>query len=307
VSPGGRAEPSAAEVVCDFLGRGVGNLLRFDPAVRRRRDPEGVHQMRVNVRHLRSELRVARPALRSKAYRRLDRELRWLGADLGRLRDLDVLTSLFTAASTAGVPTPTFISERLGSQHDAEATRVSRILDSERYRRLLARLSRAVAHPPLRGRASAPASQVLGPGLAAVILDFTSSVELLGADPSFDDLHVVRIKAKRARYNCELASAFLPSAKRAATKLEKVQAALGDLHDHVVARSFVADLLRPREMFGGPALDDAALNLIEWLDGEVARLSQAWSAQVDAAMAALAPASRALHISSSDAPEVPVK
>ena len=100
------SEPSAGDVVRDFLGRAVGNLLHYDPVVRRHRDTEGIHQMRVNVRHLRAEMRVAAPVLRAKDHEALDGELKWLGATLGRLRDLDVLTDLFTDGESAGVATP---------------------------------------------------------------------------------------------------------------------------------------------------------------------------------------------------------
>ncbi len=53
-------------------------------------DPEGVHQMRVRLRHLRSMLRVYRPLLPVAQYEALVGRLKWLAAALGPARDWDV-------------------------------------------------------------------------------------------------------------------------------------------------------------------------------------------------------------------------
>ncbi|MFI5035936.1 MAG: CHAD domain-containing protein [Acidimicrobiales bacterium] len=298
------AEPTAGEVVRDFLGRGVGNLLRYDPIVRRRRDPEGIHQMRVNVRHLRSEMRVAGPVIRADEHEALDRELKWLGGALGRLRDLDVLNDLFASGASGDVPTPPRVVTRLATQRTAEVARLNKALRSKRYRRLMESLSDAVVDPPLRASAAAPASRVLGPGLREVARDLAATVSDLGENPSPEALHLVRIKVKRCRYNCELAEVFFADAGPAARELETAQGVLGDLHDHVVARDYLLEVTRPREMFGGPPLDDETLATARWLDEGVARLLAAWPEPVAAAVTALAPI---LHISSSEAPDVPVK
>ncbi|HVB71553.1 MAG TPA: CHAD domain-containing protein [Acidimicrobiales bacterium] len=302
-----RSEPSAAEVVRDFLGRGVGNLLRYDPVVRRRSDPEGLHQMRVNVRHLRSEMKVVDPILRRSDHQSLDRDLKWLGAEMGALRDLDVLGALFASGASAKAPTPQIVVDTIAAQRAKEAARLTTTLRSKRYRRLMERLSDTVVDPPLRPGASAPASNVLGPGLRVVASDLVNAIEQLGPSPSPNELHQVRIKVKRCRYNCELAEDFVPSAQRAAEVLEKVQTVLGDLHDHVVARQYVSAVVRPGELFGGPAPDGATVATTAWLDASIARLSAAWQSPVASALDALTAVLGDSHISSSEAPDVPVK
>lgn len=301
------AEPSAAEVIRDFLGRGVGNLLRYDPVVRRASDSEGLHQMRVNVRHLRSELKVMESVLRPAEYRKLDRELKWLGGALGRLRDLDVLSALFASGASADAPTPAVVTTSLSTRRADEAARVAKILRSQRYRRLIELLSNTVVDPPLRRGASDSASAVLGPGLREVVNDLVGAISLLGLNPIPKALHQVRIKVKRCRYNCELAEDFVPMAQKAAAALAEVQTVLGDLHDYVVARQYLSAVVRPGEMFGGPPPDEATVATSRWLDERVARLATAWPTPVAAALEALKPVSGDLHISSSDAPDVPVK
>jgi CHAD domain-containing protein len=54
-------------------------------------EPEGVHQVRVSLRRLRVWLGFHGDR------RRLDRELKWAGRALAKLRDLDVFDSVFTA------------------------------------------------------------------------------------------------------------------------------------------------------------------------------------------------------------------
>jgi CHAD domain-containing protein len=301
------AEPSAAEVIRDFLGRGVGNLLRYDPVVRRSSDSEGVHQMRVNVRHLRSELKVVESILRPAEYRKLDRELKWLGSALGRLRDLEVLSALFASGASVDAPTPALVTTSLSARRADEAARVTKTLRSQRYRRLIDLLSNTVVDPPLRRGASASASAVLGPGLREVVDDLVGAISQLGLNPLPTALHQVRIKVKRCRYNCELAEDFVPMAVQAAAALEKVQTVLGDLHDYVVARQYLSAVVRPGEMFGGPPPDQATVATSRWLDEEVARLATAWPTPIAAALEALKPVSGDPHISSSEGPDVPVK
>ncbi|MDR0360825.1 MAG: CHAD domain-containing protein, partial [bacterium] len=93
------------DVVVDRLGRtatagdgvraaiaaSVRRLLTHDPGVRLGGDPEDVHQARVAVRRLRSDLRTFSPLLAAEWTAELRDELRWLGGELGAVRDAEVL------------------------------------------------------------------------------------------------------------------------------------------------------------------------------------------------------------------------
>jgi 8-oxo-dGTP pyrophosphatase MutT (NUDIX family)/inorganic triphosphatase YgiF len=65
-------------------------IVRNDPGVRLGIDPEAVHDMRVAIRRLRAMLRAAREMLAPEWSEPLRAELRWLGGELGPLRDADV-------------------------------------------------------------------------------------------------------------------------------------------------------------------------------------------------------------------------
>ena len=62
----------------------------WEPVVLAGEDPEGVHQMRVCLRRMRSALAVFRPAIPRKVTRSFFKEMRWAAKTLDRARDLDV-------------------------------------------------------------------------------------------------------------------------------------------------------------------------------------------------------------------------
>src|SRR5262249_49849242 len=81
-------------------------------------DAEGPHQLRVGLRRLRSAFSTFAPALRSGETVRLNAEARWLGQEVGRLRDLDVLAlDIVTREANAHPDEPGFavIAEALKS------------------------------------------------------------------------------------------------------------------------------------------------------------------------------------------------
>ena len=100
VTLGGAA--TAGDVVRRALSSSVIRLLRHDPGVRLGIDAEDVHQARVATRRLRSDLRTFRPLLDEAWAEALRDDLRWLGGELGRVRDAEVLRDrLRTAADHA--------------------------------------------------------------------------------------------------------------------------------------------------------------------------------------------------------------
>src|SRR5690606_12993673 len=61
-----------------------------EPVVCRGDDPEGVHQMRVGLRRLRSLFTVFAPVLPAAQTDYFKSELKWLASELGAARDYDV-------------------------------------------------------------------------------------------------------------------------------------------------------------------------------------------------------------------------
>lgn len=251
---------SAGDVVRHAFASAVQSLIRHDPGVRLGDDPEDVHQARVAIRRLRSHLRTFRSLLEPEWSERLRSELSWLGGELGAVRDAEVLhdrlaqrlADLPAADRAAGAR----VLERLAADVENSRKDLLRALDSERYLALLGLLVTAADRPELLPAAEHPADDVL-PGLAGRSWrQLRKQVRALPEDPADTDLHMVRIRAKRARYAAD-ASALVcgKDAERFARAAARVQTVLGEHQDSVTAQGWLrGQALRGRSAFAAGEL-----------------------------------------------------
>ena len=236
--------PSAAQLVHHAIAASVVRVLRHDPGVRIGDDPEDVHQARVGTRRLRSDLRTFAPLLDEEWLAALRDELRWFGGVLGAVRDADVLIDRLRRQATTlpepdtGGLAPLF--RRLAKERDEARTALLEAMCSPRYVALLDRLVAAAQAPAVRPRAERPAPDVVPDLVAGPWKRLRKAVEALPADPPVDDLHQVRIFAKRARYAAEAAAPlFGKKAARFGGALARLQEVLGDHQDAVVAEAWL--------------------------------------------------------------------
>ena len=89
VDPDQIAEQAARDILRDCLDQIAANFV----VVRKLDDIEGPHQLRIGLRRLRSVFSVYKSALESPEMARLSDEAKWLGQEVGRLRDLDVVAT----------------------------------------------------------------------------------------------------------------------------------------------------------------------------------------------------------------------
>jgi CHAD domain-containing protein len=245
----------AGEAVQRALSASVIRLLRHDPGVRLSRDPEDVHQARVATRRLRSDLRTFGPLLDPEWTKGLRDELRWLGGELGRVRDAEVLRDRLRA-SVQKLPEPdqaagAEVVAPLSYQVRSARQRLLRAMRSERYLDLLDRLIAAARSPALLDTAAAPAEKVVPRLVRRPWRNLLAGAESSKSTASNEQLHELRIRAKRCRYAAEAAAAVVgkPAANfaRAVADLQEV---LGELHDAVVAEAWL------RERSASPKLPD---------------------------------------------------
>src|SRR3546814_12195228 len=90
------------------------DVCSSDLPVLRNRDIEGVHQMRVALRRLRSALSLFAPALPAALTDPLIAELRWLNGPLGRKRDIDVFLAETLVPLSAKLPDPKGLRRQIG-------------------------------------------------------------------------------------------------------------------------------------------------------------------------------------------------
>lgn len=236
--------PTAAQVLIAGLTGAAGNLVENDPGVRIGEDDEAVHQARVATRRLRSDLRTFGSLLDESWVTPLRDELRWLGDALGEVRDADVLL-IRLRRQLDGLRRPDrVVGARLldivGAEHDAARGRLMNVLDSPRYTTLLDRVVEGARAPRLVPGADAPATEVL-PALAKVAWDaLERSMRHIGPASADEELHAVRIRAKRARYAADVAALVVGApAGKLARRIAGVQDVLGNHQDACVARDWL--------------------------------------------------------------------
>lgn len=248
------ADPTAGEVVEAALRASTARLLDNHALAVQGDDPEGVHQMRVAARRLRSDLRTFRPLLDRDVTDPLRGELRWLGEVLGAVRDPDVLAEqLRDIAGTVLEPDDDAaldaVLARLDAERDGAVAALHEALGSDRFRQLVDRVVGVAEAPPRRAKADRPAADVL-PGLVAgPWTTLRDQVAALGDDPEDAALHEVRKRAKQVRYAAEaVAPAIGKPARRAGKGIKKVQDVLGDHQDTVVAEEWLRGALAGSEL-----------------------------------------------------------
>ena len=198
-------------------------LAAHEPATRRGKDPEELHQMRVAVRRLRAILRAVRPAL-APGLASIDRELRWLGTGLGQARDLDVLRAYLDGELRSLSNSEGSTARRLLRRLDAERSRataaVRSTLASARYARLRRRLDEVLQRRTLTNGELSVARIA-----RRQFKKLRKTVHRLPGAPSDEQIHDVRVRVKRARYAAELARAKVGRQRR------RRQAAWADFQD----------------------------------------------------------------------------
>lgn len=235
---------TAGEVVRRAIAASVVRLTEHDTMMRLGTDPRGVHQARVATRRLRSDLRTFRALLDREWASALRDELDWLARLLGVVRDGDVMLERMRRhvaqlpevdARGAAAVVATLEATR-GEAH----ARLLEALRGERYFALLDRLVAAANAPALLLEADVPAATVL-PGLVhRRWRRLARRVKTLGDPPADEELHAVRIDAKRVRYAAEAAAPLLGRQARAfARAAAALQGVLGDLNDAVVAERWL--------------------------------------------------------------------
>ncbi len=247
---------SPAEALRAALRDQLAELLAHDPGTRLGTDAEDLHQLRVATRRLRAFLRASRAFVDKDWADELRAELGWLGGELGRVRDLDVLIEHLReeSASLEREEVKAFrpVLTALGRERGRQRRTLVRGLESDRYLALLDRLE--TVDPPIL-----EAETTLEAIWRREFQRLRRAMKELGPAPADDALHAARIHAKRARYAAELARPAL--GKRAARFLEaakELQDVLGTHQDAVVAEQ----VLRER-VAAQPAAGVAVGRLIE--------------------------------------------
>jgi CHAD domain-containing protein len=241
--------PSMGQLAYAVVRRSFLAFLQSEPTARVGEDPEGVHDMRVAIRRMRAALRLFEPALSRRAPR-LRAELRWVGSQLGEVRDLDIQLGWIKAWADEGTTLDTsalaHLLAGLERQRDRARTKMLRCLDSKRYERLVARLTAVLrAGPPRRSPAArAPALSAFPELIEQRQRRARKAGKKLRDDSPPDAFHRMRIQCKRLRYAVESGrDLYTTRAEAYADVIVRLQDILGQHQDAVVAVSHLQKIL----------------------------------------------------------------
>jgi CHAD domain-containing protein len=245
-------DATAGQVVALAIARAVARLLANDVAIRLDLGPEGVHQARVSTRRLRSDLKTFAGLLDPAWVASTKDELRWLAAALGEVRDADVLEERLAERIEGLDPhdqeTATWLLDEVTAQRAAAGERLEEVMVSDRYVKLLDALVAVANHPPLTAAAEAEAAETFDDlarhtwkplrkaARKVADADDVSSVPV-------DEIHAVRIRAKRFRYAADAAAPVERAAARHAAALATLQDELGELNDAATAEAWLRERL----------------------------------------------------------------
>ena len=182
VQPAAKAEPfsiTAAHVVDDVIALLLGtcwhHLLKNQAVAEEGSDPEGVHQMRVALRRLRTICALFRRDIPSPAFQTVNSEARWLMQQLGPARDRDVFAETTVTRLVAAAPDVDFggLCEAVERQRKSSYAVLQTVLVDPRCNRFLLSLGQLVERRGWRNEIDSEALAALSlpmPTLANKIL-----------------------------------------------------------------------------------------------------------------------------------------
>lgn len=281
VVPELRATSSLGDLVRRSLADGLQRLVRSEPHARLGDDVEGVHQLRVATRRLRSDLRTMRRHLDVAAVDALRGELGWLADLLGAVRDPDVL-GMRLVALLADLPDAepggARLLAHLTEQHDQARAALLAALDGPRVVALRTALHRAIEQPPgSPEQLAVPVHDAVPALVGRVWKPVARAVDALGDDPPDTALHELRLLVKRLRYAVEL---LVPIEGKPARRTAKAAAALSDeLGVHQDAAVAAAWLHAAAVDLGDAEAAFVAGRIAGHEDAAAAAVRQRWPAQ----------------------------
>jgi inorganic triphosphatase YgiF len=242
------------EAALQKIGRScLAQLLRNEPAVLSAQ-PEGVHQMRVAVRRLRSAISSLKKILPQEDVQWVTEELRSLGGTLGPARNLDVFAAELVPAARAGLPDEPGWDDLAATLDRLRAAAHKQIRDailSRRYTASMLRLLRWFEASGWRRHSASGEPDPMASPISAIAPDVLDRRQrkVRQRGNGFGSLmpperHKLRIAVKKLRYTVELFSSLFDrdGLERFVGRLKRLQGDLGYANDVRVAHEFVTEL-----------------------------------------------------------------
>lgn len=232
----------------------IGQMRDNEQAVLQANDPEGLHQLRVGIRRLRSLFGVYRSFLAPGAQETILEELAWAQKALGPARDWDVFVEETLALVQKEMPEEKSLSHlarAAASMRDTTSGDARAFVRSERYALLLLRLFKGLEADSFFADEDKSVRKVLRKPVhdlaASVLTQHDRRVRKLAArvdELEIEDVHRLRLRVKKMRYSAEFFRSLFTAkkAKRRSKALAKLQEALGAVNDAAVCEELLEHL-----------------------------------------------------------------
>lgn len=193
-------------------------------------DPEGVHQLRVGLRRLRTALLLFRPLLVNRSTHRIGKKLKKYATAMDTARDMDVFIDNYLESPSKDKQ----LSKLAIEQRHQAYKKVGKLLKSDdfkRFRRRIKKWLKTSACPMMKDQHISLmtfAAQTLEQHRQQVI----QQAETLDINDE-TAIHKLRISCKKLRYACEFFRSLYPkkTIKPFIKQLEQLQDCLGIIHD----------------------------------------------------------------------------
>ncbi len=275
------------------VARACLHQLRMNAAaVSRSDDPEGMHQMRVALRRLRSAFSAFAEPMPLAERRMFARRLRALARTTDAARELDVFLDEILAAVRKGVgddPGLASVAAEAGRARKAAWQRVRLMIASDRFTEAVLSLEAWLEGGGWRASAGPAYDEALGDFAQRTLKRLHRKLVRTGAritELAEADLHGLRLRAKKQRYAGEFFRSVFgaKAAKSYLTALGEVQDHLGALNDSVTVRDLLARLVRGK-LTDRVAFERGSAVVLGWcaarVTSEIERLPATWERFVD--------------------------
>jgi len=242
---------SVSEAFATILTHNFGRLDAWEEAAHDWDDIEGVHQVRVAFRRMRSACTTFRPAVPGRSTRRWRRRMRDLAGVLGPARDLDVLVSevLVPRGQELQLPGLGPFSSAVDKVRTRAYGKVRRMLDGKRYARFKREFPAWCASHAWEDEVEAESASLRAPieTFAAQLLTAQYTVVQNTGETALPDdpvaMHRLRIECKKMRYLAEFFRGLFAEMGPFIAHLKSLQDLLGVMHDVAVTADLVESIV----------------------------------------------------------------
>src|SRR5664280_13791 len=242
-----------------LIGRACLRQLVANESATKRRDAEGLHQMRVALRRLRAGISLFSDVVSDDRIDTIKTELRWLAQECGPARDLDTLFIEVLKPlrkQHANEPGLVSISKMCGRQRLKSYRRAQEAVQSARFRTLVLDTAEWVEvgpwskseDPQMRARREMPIEIYAAKQLSQRRKKIRRRGAKIGSLSS-EQLHRLRIQGKKARYAVEFFSSLYQGKKSAKrfkiikSSLMQLQNCLGGINDVTTRKALCTDII----------------------------------------------------------------